>query len=197
MNGMYEELPNSCDEQKRQSIEAVISAYKSILTPLSHISMPISSGKRYYDVISKNPYISQDQIYRDIIRYNAEQGIALSRAIVPKAKYPVVVPALFEAKEMRWTEEEYMYMWYNVIHEKALEIWMVPDWEYSDGCSEEFLKAIEMQEAGSSIVVFDFDGNHMDKYAGINLLYDAILDITERGFKCPKLENCHYSLIDK
>lgn len=138
---------------KKDSIDIVLSAYRSMLHPVAYVSMAITSGKLCYDVLDSRGVKSLDElkevdpdaIYRDIIQPNISHGISLAERIAKKTELPVIAPAVFEAKKHRWGQKEYMFMWYRVIEEKVQEIYMMDGWEYSDGASQEFVRAMEMQ----------------------------------------------------
>jgi len=203
MNGTDELLLDDCDEQKRSSVHIVISAYRSLLTPISYVSMPITTGKLYYEVLEKiGSDISKKQIYDLVIKPNGEQGVKFAKEI--KTTYPIVAPAIFEAKQMRWTERQYMYLWYRILEEKAKEIWMSPDWQYSNGCAEEFTRSMKLQwdfvrlesRSLSPITAFDAESNKLTIFDGAKLLYKAIKDLHQRNHICIKLVECLHELVN-
>jgi len=208
MNGKDEFLLDGCDEQKKNSVHAVISAYRSLLTPISYVSMPITTGKLYYEVLDKmGSVLTKDQVYDQIIRPNGERGLDFAQSIEGLPTFPVVAPAIFEAKQMRWTEREYMYLWYRILEEKAREIWMSPGWQYSNGCSEEFTRAMKIQwdfvrldptteDEPLPIRAYDALGNELNIYDGTKLVFEAIVDLKDRGHDCPKLIECLHELVN-
>lgn len=151
--GDEKDLLERIPQEKRESVAIVLSAYRSMLSPIAYVSMAITSGRRYYEVLEAKGVKSLDElakqdsnaVYRDIIQPNIAYGVDLAKAISQKTALPVIAPAIFEAKKQRWREEEYMFMWYRMLEEKAQEIYMMKGWQYSNGCSQEFVRAMEMK----------------------------------------------------
>lgn len=166
--GDEKDLLERIPQEKRESVSIVLSAYRSMLSPIAYVSMAITSGRRYYDVLEAKGVKSLDElakqdpdaIYRDIIQPNIAYGVDLAKTISQKTSLPVIAPAIFEAKKQRWREEEYMFMWYRMLEEKAQEIYMMEGWQYSNGCSQEFVRAMEMKHG------FVNSRNGMDFYPG-------------------------------
>lgn len=122
------------------TIEIVWSAYRSVLANkrLSYLSAPITSGRRAMEAASAG--VSKGEI----IRTNIEIGTGLAREIASKCGGPIVAPTVFDANVQKWSQADYMQMWLGMIEENIGEIYMSPDWAYSNGCAEEYLKAISM-----------------------------------------------------
>jgi hypothetical protein len=188
MNGTDEFLLNSSDQQKKDGINTVLSAYRSILGPVSFVSMPITGGQIYYDVLDKHDgSITKEQMIDLVIKPNCVRGVNFAKSIAPMASFPVLVPSVLEAENMRWSDSEYMYLWYHVIEEKAQEIWMSPGWEYSNGSSQEFTRAIKMRKSGKPIVIRDYFGEEMRLTDGVDMLAASIGDLHTRGYDCTQL----------
>jgi hypothetical protein len=140
-------------ENNIESISVVLSAYRSVIHPLAYVSMPITSGKRLYDVFEQARVHSIDElkekepgsVYNDILKPNVMHGIDSARKIAGDISLPVIAPSIFEARKQRWGENEYMFLWYRVLEEKIQEIYMTDGWQYSNGGAQEFVRAIEMQ----------------------------------------------------
>jgi len=139
--------------QHQNELFLVLGAFRSITNPMAYASMPITTGKRYYDVLDKHGVKSIDDLLKkddkalvdEIIRPNIRQGIGFGKHLAEMLPYQVIIPAAFEAKRQKWTQGDYMFLWYRVLEEKAARIYFIEDWQYSNGCAQEFARGIEMQ----------------------------------------------------
>lgn len=174
-------------------IETVLKAYKSVLSPLAYISMPITSGRRLYDAMEKYGVCSPEDLSKkypdvfvnEIIKPNIEAGLAFAKETAARTELPVVAPAVFEAKKQRWGQDEYMHMWLNMIEDKVEEIYMMEGWEYSNGGTEEFARGMEMRFNfcdRRNIRVFDHRFREMGIIDGATAMVRAIHDLRRRGF---------------
>ena len=204
--------------ENKDNVNIVIGAYRSILHPIAYMSLPITSGKRCYEVLDKHKVKSMDELikkdkdllYGEIIKPNIEEGLVLAERLAEKSVLPVVAPSIFEAKKQRWGQNDYMFMWFRVIEEKARKMYMKNGWEYSNGGSEEFVRAMEMQfgfinpsngmehfpkgtdlervyKELRQIKVFNEDEGELRLHDGFKMIKKAVLDLKERGFSSPTL----------
>ncbi|PIN80928.1 hypothetical protein COV11_02950 [Candidatus Woesearchaeota archaeon CG10_big_fil_rev_8_21_14_0_10_30_7] len=201
------------------NIKVVLNAYRSIRERITYCSVPITSGHFYYSELEKKGVKSIDELVEEdqkiFIKYimdnNSKEGIAFADEIAKESRRPVISPCAFEARTQRWREDDYMYLWFRLIEEKAKKLVMKPGWEYSNGASREFVRAIEMQfgfiNPGNSLAKLpdDVDLNKeydrikkINLYApgwqylyledGVKLLSYAIHDLKQKGFEVPILE---------
>lgn len=122
---------------------------------LAYVSMPITSGKRFFDVLSANGVKSaeelaakcgKDALYEQVIKPNIAEGVAYADKLgLEKRDLLFIAPSVFEAKKWRWSQDAYMAMWYRVIGEMAGHHYMMPGWEYSTGGVKEVLFSLFMQ----------------------------------------------------
>lgn len=122
------------------TIEIVWSAYRSVLSDrrLAYLSAPITSGRRAMEAAAAGASKGE------VIRTNIEAGTALAREIAGKSGGPVVAPTIFDGNPQKWSQTDYMQMWLGMIEQNVGEVYMSPDWAFSNGCAEEFLKVISM-----------------------------------------------------
>ena len=139
-------------EQDRQNlVNLVMGTYRSLRNDIAYVSMPITSGKNMYEVLLKKGVktleelkkVDPECIFKEIVKPNIERGLIAADNL--NSKLPVLAPSVFEGKSLRWTEKEYMTLWLEVIKERAREIHMSDDWEYSNGGVEEFALAQKMR----------------------------------------------------
>lgn len=209
------------DSDNLDNIKIVINAYRSILHSISYLSLPITSGEYYYNMLEKLGVKStaelsneeKKEFYEKIIEHNVCEGKTLASILAKESRQPLVVPCIFEAAEQNWSENDYIFMWYRLIEEKAKKIVMKDGWQYSNGSSMEFVRAMEMQfgfinpENGMEFFPKNTDLNkeykRMKKIKvltqhwnflyindGIKLLSHSINNLKNRGFKVPLLEEC-------
>ncbi len=207
------------ESENLNNIKVVLNAYRSIRGNVIYVSAPITSGKLYYELLEKHNVKSMDDLLKNdskflvknIIKPNVETGTNLSDRIAKQTNTPVVSPCVFEARTQEWKENDYMYLWFRVMEEKAKKIVMADDWEYSNGASREFVRAMEMQfgfiKPGNTLInlpedtdldkeyqrmrrmkVVDEQNNPLIMSDGINKLSYAIQNLQDKGFDVPMLE---------
>ncbi|NPE27151.1 DUF4406 domain-containing protein [Methanococcoides sp. SA1] len=211
-------------EDRSNLLNLVVGAYRSIRSDVSYVSMPITSGKLMYDVLERKGVKTLEElgtadptsIVEDIIRPNIEMGIVAADNL--KSSFPALAPSVFEGKSFRWTQEEYMTLWLQVIKERAREMHMTDGWEYSNGGVEEFTLAQQMKlrcvgiidksqklgcagkeyrlltEDMARMQVYGLDKKEISLDAGIDIIKGAIEDLDKRGFESSRLTNSLDSL---
>ena len=203
------------DSKRYDLVNLVIGAYRSIRMPIAYVSMPISSGKLMYDVLEKKGMktleelakIDPDSVYNEIILPNVLMGVEAADKV--RSNLPKIAPSVFEGKKFRWSQEEYMALWFRVIEERAREMYMTNGWQYSNGGVKEFTRAIEMQfgfinpiynnlcleknqekayENMRKIKIYNLVNKELRINDGINMVGNAIIDLEKRGFACDVLK---------
>lgn len=213
------------DSANKDNIGIVLGAYRSTLHPAAYVTMPITTGKLCYDVLERNgaktidelARTDKDSLWNDIIKPNIEQGVESARTLAELSPLPVIAPSVFEAKKQRWSQHDYMFLWFRVLEERAGHHYLLDGWQYSNGGAEEFVRSMEMQfgfinpENGmehfpketdleaefkriQKIRVFAQDGREIRLEEGAHLLKEAIKDLHRRGFKSPVLAESYWKL---
>ncbi len=187
------------DAEKLANINIVLSAYGSVLAPIAYTSLPITSGRRFYEVLEKYGVNSieglaeknPDALYIEIIKPNIAEGTEFAKTVTARTKLTVIAPCIFEAKKQRWSQDEYMYMWLNLIENRVEEMHMMHGWEYSNGGTEEFLRGMELLFGFGceqrNVHVFDHTGAKLSVEHGMKLIVDAIIALHKRGFSTANL----------
>ncbi len=133
------------------SLGIVLSAYRSFRGRRSHVayvSMPITTGKRYYDVLASEGVGSAselrekhgpDALKRLVIEPNIREGTALADRLGLTTNLICIAPSVFDASSWNWTQKTYMSLWYNVIAEMAGSHYVMDGWEYSIGGAREVM----------------------------------------------------------
>jgi hypothetical protein len=154
------QLLNNCSTQMIDNLHIVRSAYRSIMSNnLIYVSMPITSGERFYNVLESHGVrdaikLPEGVLYNEIILPNIEEFTNVAKNIQKDNPERVVIsPSIFEAKKQRWSQEEYMYLWYWVLQDKISK-GVLAD-KFSNGGSEEAVYMNEIRHQMTKV-----SGNH-------------------------------------
>jgi hypothetical protein len=150
----YEKLT----EEELIGLNTVLGAFRTFRGDrrkhIAYVSMPITTGKRYYEVLADNKVNNPkelmekkgpDALWKLVMQPNIKKGIAFADRLGTKRDLLFIAPSVFEAKKWRWTQEAYMSLWYRVIAEMAGCLFMMDGWEYSTGGVKEFLFSMILQ----------------------------------------------------
>lgn len=194
-----EEIFRSLPEDRQANIEVVCSAYQSVMADKAYLTHPITSGKRYYDILDQYGVKSIKELE------NKKSGALREEIILPnisEAKQfaetvegltlPLIIPGIFEARKQRWGQEEYMILWLRVLTGSVKELWLSEDWQYSNGGAMEFCRGLMLQlrfieERAHRLLIFNHKGDRVDLSEGASKLSSAIKDLTVRGHDTAKL----------
>lgn len=155
VTGSYERM----SDDERVNMNVVLGAYRSFRGErrklLAYVSMPITTGKRFFETLTANGVTSaqalaeklgKDALYELVIRPNIDEGVALADRLGFERKDRLfIAPSVFEAKKWRWSQDAYMSLWYRVIGELAGAHYLMDGWEYSTGGVKEALFTFRMQ----------------------------------------------------
>ena len=92
----------------------------------------------------------------------------------------VITPAPLDVPG--WGQPEYNDFWRRLFHSRIKSVWFNCNWEFSNGCTFEFVVA---QDYG--LRTFDRDGNLLDRFEGIELIRAAIQQLEAQKFNTSKL----------
>ncbi|MBI4142156.1 hypothetical protein HY484_04475 [Candidatus Woesearchaeota archaeon] len=115
-----------------------------------YASSPITTGCRMYSLfrehnvsnIGELAKINPDFFKNKILRANIDDGEEFGSVVRQSNRYDaVVVPATFFAKG--WAQEHYMAFWEEVIKRFSDAIHFNDNWQYSNGCVDEFRIGLE------------------------------------------------------
>ncbi|WKZ28988.1 MAG: hypothetical protein QY323_05705 [Patescibacteria group bacterium] len=146
-------------EDELRNLGIVLGAYRSFRGNrrglLAYVSMPITSGKRYFDVLTEHGVTSaeelaakagKDALYELVIKPNIREGVAFADQLGETRKDLLfIAPSVFEAKKWRWSQDAYMSLWYRVIGELTGKHYLMDGWEYSTGGVKEVMFTVLMQ----------------------------------------------------
>jgi len=154
VTGSYDRLT----EDELANLGIVLGAYRSFRgnrrKHISYVSMPITSGKRFYDVLFEEGVRTVDELtakcgktalWERVIQPNIAEGIAFADSLGKREDLLFIAPSVFEAKRWRWTQDTYMSLWYRVIGEMAGRHDLMDGWEYSNGGVDEVLFSLYLR----------------------------------------------------
>jgi len=151
---VYENLT----EEELTNLGIVLGAYRSFRgnrrNHIGYVSMPITSGKRLYDIFSKEQVQTVDELiakcgkdilWEMVMKPNIQEGVAFADSLGKRDNLLFIAPSVFEAKRWRWSQDAYMSLWYRVIGEMAGKHVLMDGWEYSNGGVDEVLFSLFLQ----------------------------------------------------
>lgn len=187
-------LFNALGEDRRANIEIVSSAYASVFRDKAYFSMPVTTGKRYYDVLDRYGVKTVKELEEkrpgalreEIIIPNIEGGRAFAERFAPELDASLIVPGVFEGRKQRWTDDEYMILWLRLITSSIKEICLSEGWEYSNGAAVEFARGIMIrfrfiEERQHRMPIYDHTKQPIGIEEGARKLAAAIKDLERRG----------------
>jgi hypothetical protein len=146
-----------------------------------YVSAPITSGRRLINWISRNPAATdalnqyQHEHSREVVAPNRDAASGLVMRARATHSGPVIDPTVVSDIE-GWTQGDYRAAWSRVIQEFVRSVVFADGWEFSNGCSYEFLIATK-----AGIQTLDELWRPINMAAGISLLRVAISDISSHG----------------
>lgn len=119
----------------------------------SYISMPVSSGKKLYEVLEKYGVKNSKELQekypnvlaKEVVKHNKKAIKKLYNKLKKKVNNEIIIPADIEAQKRCWSQNDCMFLWFRVLEEKAKEVYVADGWKYSNGGGEEFVRVMEMQ----------------------------------------------------
>ena len=191
---IFEGLPS----ERQANIEIVSSAYASMFAEKAYLTMPVTTGKRYYDTLDRYGVKTIDELERkrpgalhgEIIEPNIEEGKALASLIQKDNNLAIVVPGVFEARRQKWSQEEYMVLWLRLITSSVLAVYLSDGWEYSNGGAMEYIRALAIAdspflgrfERPPGFAIYDHRKNRITEVEAAQKLAGAAIDLDRRGY---------------
>jgi hypothetical protein len=178
-------------------IKMSMSAFDCVLPDDGGIycSSDITTGKRfYYDVLKKNAARSEDElkvklgeegfkkVQTELIQFNVARGVEFAERLRERGLINVVTPGPYFAKG--FDQQHYLYLWEWFIIKKIYEVRLNDDWEYSNGCTLEYVIATR-----KGIPRFDHEGGAIGLDSAIERVEVAVNELGVEGFEIKKLEH--------
>lgn len=169
------------------TISAMLEVYKSVLNQneVFYCSAPITSGKRYIDWLDRieKKFVDIDSAdksdreshFTEVIepnRKHAQHFISQLRKQTGQIVIdPTVLPQIPD-----WKQQDWHSFWRQVIEKYASTVFLVDDWQYSNGCVYEFWVAHNKR-----IPTLNEDKHSLSLAVGIDMVTEAIGKIRQRG----------------
>lgn len=158
-----------------------------------YVSTPITSGRMFVEWRSETRLKETDKAYVDehrqrVIEVNLAQVRPLIQVLRRRLSVPVIDPTALKDVP-GWTQEEYRYLWARVIKQYVATAVFMYGWEYSAGCSYEFLVAKE-----SDVRTVDTDMREISVKEGLTILEAAIAEYRQADLPTEYLESIHRQL---
>jgi hypothetical protein len=98
-------------EDRLTNIEIVSSAYASVIGNKAYLTMPITTGERYYKVLDRYhvrdvetlEWLWPGALLEEIILPNLEEGKIFAQKLAPEIDAMLICPGIFEARKQHWT----------------------------------------------------------------------------------------------
>lgn len=169
------------------AMQVCINIFDCVLAPQSaiYLSTPITTGWRYYLWSQQNG--TQNEFVGKVLEPNIAAAALTAKNISIIKKINVINPAVFYQKG--WTQKMYLSLWVDVIQRFAAEVWFNDGWEYSNGCTHEFLVAVQ---AGRPC--FTSTGNPLSLGKAIEAIRHALSEMRLCGMDTEQIEATVHSL---
>jgi hypothetical protein len=154
----------------------------------AYVAVPITTGPRflrwYADHGARIEGLERyaEEHRRSVVEPNCADAILRVAAIRKALLMPVIDPASFDRPG--WSQEEYRDFWAAVIRRYAAMVIFLEGWQYSSGCSFEFLTATA---AGVATL-----GEHLQPLSqteGYELIISALSEFHSQGLAASFLES--------
>jgi hypothetical protein len=160
----------------------LLDAFSACIAPkgATYCSAPITSGKRNFEwlrAVGKD-FESVDNASDEERSIHAQHVIAANcehaRAVVARLRKErgevIIDPTAFPAVAS-WTQQDWLRFWGAVIERYASAVVFINDWQYSNGCAEEFLIAASLR-----LATFDESGRSLTLTEASELVESAVLE---------------------
>lgn len=150
---------------------------------VAYASAPVTSGNRLYNAAYRNGFVDVSEFRRampelfqkEVFLPNLHAGRVFGTTLLRNGWAQVIVPHQFFAEG--WTQEHYMSLWRQVIVRHTRTVAFADDWEWSLGCTEEFVIAIQYRKK-----ILLANGSSMLPEVGLERIRTAMDNLNVFGF---------------
>lgn len=161
-----------------------------------YASSEFTTGKRFYELclrynVKTNvdlKMVLSSRYYPELLNPNIKKSIIFAKKVRSFGRKLVITPNSFINN--KWSQPKYLAFWEKVIKERCHSIFFNKGWEYSNGCTFEYLIGSQV-----GMPLFDHENKRLDKKYAEGLIRQAIKDLIKKGFKPPKLLQVYDGLI--
>jgi len=165
-----------------REIEALLNILGSVIVDNSavYVSVPITSGRRLADWLNNVEFdLSHPQSHaefkREVLEPNCEHAQNIISSLRKQFTDVVIDPTALKDIE-GWIQDDYRYLWGRVIEQYANTVVFIDGWQYSNGCSYEFLVAHRCVD-GKRRRVLNEQLEPLTIEMGISLIESAIAEL--------------------
>ena len=163
-----------------------------------YCSAPITSGRRSLDWSDRNGYSlstvddvpaeMRGMFAQEVIEPNIAHARAFASQLRTRTNEIIIDPTAVRGLT-NWTQRDWLTFWEDVIVHYAHRVVFLNDWQFSNGCSHEFLVAQRNQ-----IPSLDEWGNVIGLEEGRRLIENAVREFESRGRSAKHLHDVLRSL---
>lgn len=113
--------------------------------PLAYISVPITSGKKYYELLLDAPEMDKKLLMQEVIGHNYRLGWIQAEKVANRRKCSVLYPADLVPARQKWQQEDFQALWLSIIAEFCTEMHMCDGWNFSNGGIEELIHVFQLK----------------------------------------------------
>lgn len=157
LRDVHDTLARLSDAHRTQ-VNVVLGAFRSFRgdrrAHIGYVTVPVTTGKRYYEVLSKEGVFTREALaekcgpsylYENVIVPNVVDSIQFVDKLGLTENRLFIAPSVFDAKALQWSDDAYMALWYRVIGEMAGKHNVMDGWGYSYGGVREVIFSLMLQ----------------------------------------------------
>lgn len=152
----------------------------------TYFSGPITGSKALYGAMKEHGVRRKEdlpkEVYDPIRQENVNRSKELEERIRKQEESPSLLPGKLGSADI-WSQRDYVDLSKETIRLKATELVFEEGWQYSNGCVEELLLALQLKKP-----IYDQQENLLGKEKAEGLLATAVEEIHQLPAECPKLD---------
>lgn len=119
------------------SVHNILKVLRSVRGTINYLSTPVTSGKWLYDQDRKVPF--DELIHHNCLEaYDFLDKMSdIDNLLLPSDLTPTL--------NFKWKQDHFQALWLTIIAEKAKNVYMNDQWEYSNGCTEELVHTFQLK----------------------------------------------------
>lgn len=155
-----------------------------------YCSSELTTGIRLYTAVLDNGCTDRHKLrdkmgaewLRDnVFAINEKAANEFAAYIEGRQKHTTISPACLFVPE--WGQHDYLSFWETLIKTRISEVWFNTNWQYSNGCTFEYMAA-----HAAGIPTLDKEGNPLDPPQALTLIAAAIAELDAKGIDTAKLK---------
>lgn len=191
-------------DETQKTIHNMVRLFRCISSPgLAYLSCPVSSGKDLYDRLVGCRPEDATEIKKAFMFHNHARSLQFLADLEGRVSVPILYPGNYEPAWQKWEQPHFQALWLELISEKATEMHMADDWQYSTGASEELTHAFQLRlglprsnrlvyerKVDGPVKVYDSIGDEMGISESLAKIREAVAYVRRKGFNVERLVHC-------